>query len=517
MRGLLLLLMQSEFKQPHIYVMGTLRHLAFLFLASLGLFSIPVMADSVTIPPGANLTLGNTSHSNGFLYIASNPAAPAALPESQLERGFGVAVGAGLEYGNVDEIFELIDRVAALLGANDGNDEGSGGGPVDPLPPPPDDIPTQLPTDLTWQDILDANPQFQEWIDVLSSQAAFLAGATALIASEAYAKAFLTFDVPVVLNRDLLGGRLVFSLSSQGTSKALGIVDGFDFDPDYALEQIDQARNLTPDDPETTFYLSDDVLLTIDPQSNSIRLRFDNDSLLLTKAAFIQSLDFGYSREWFTSPHGRLFWGVKPKIMRAGLAKTDIRLGDITDAEELFDDIKSAEFKYANRLSVDLGLLWQSEIYNLGVTLSDPLSPKFNFPGFEQGKYQKSYIVSKLRRELSFELEAQLTADATLFTPNRKWSGHVQVDINSIRDPMGDDYQWASAALAFDSGKFLIPDFRAGIKRNLVGSELTYLSLGVGLFNVFTLDLSKTMEDVTIDDTTVPRGFNASLGFNFSF
>jgi len=464
--------------------------------------------NSLYHPPGPNLTLGNINHGHGMMATTSNPAAPAV--QSDYRRGVGLSLGAGLNYGNVDEIFEIIDAVSEMLGS-DGEDI--------PESPPPDlpEQPVQLPSNPTWQDIVAENPELEAWLEAVKSQASFLGGSLAVIAAEAYAKAFVVVDTPVLVGRDVFGGSLTFALNAQGTSKVLGIVDRFDWDSEQALSQIDAARQLPSDAPETTFELSDDVLLVVDPANNTVNLKFNNESLLLTKAAFISNMNVGYSRNALALKGGTLSWGVKAKVYRVGLSLLDTRFGDVTDSEALFEDIRHSDFRNSTRMSLDLGALWHSDRYSVGATLTDVFSPAFSFPQIDRSKYLKNSIQRRLKREEEFNIERQLRIEGSVFSMNRRWNANFEWDVNSIADPMGDQYQWLVLSGAYDSRNRWTPDFRLGLRHNLAGDHLTYLAGGLSLLDVFTLDLSSTLETVTLEGDTLPRGLGVSLGLNFAF
>ncbi|SMF24557.1 plasmid transfer operon, TraF, protein [Alteromonadaceae bacterium Bs31] len=486
------------------------RSMKFSCLFIVCLFSPFAQASAIYNPPGANLTLGSTNHNNGFSVLANNPAATAIVPSDQRSRGVGVNIGGGLEYGNVDEIFAIIDTLSEML-AGDGGDL-----PETPPPQLPDE-PVQLPTDLTWQDILDNNPEFNAWFEAVQDQATFFASSFAIISQQAYAKAFVTADVPFLISNDIWGGSLSATYSSEGTSKALGIVDLFNFDADYALSQIDEARNLDPSAPETSFDLSDDIVLIVNPGEESVQLKFNNDSLLLTKAVITQNININYSREAYSGENGTLLWGLRPKLYRVGLTQVDTRFGELTDAESLFNDIRNADFHYANRVSLDLGVLWASQHYRLGATLLDPFSPEFSFPDFDPSRYSKSEVLTQLRQEMRYELKPQLRMEGSLFSRNKRWSTHLQLDANAATDPMSDKYQWLVVSTAYRNSNNWVPDLRFSYRKNLSGSNLGYFSSGITLFKIFNLDISRTAEMATISGDSLPRGLNLSLGLNFSF
>ncbi len=182
-------------------------------------------------PPGANLTYGDVSHGQRALSAAGNPAAAAA----DLARGGGQAKGganfslvAGLEYGNVEELFEKIDELAKIFKPTD--PDGDSGEPPPPGQDPGNKPPgIDLPVDIG--DLLDQlDPEMRAAVEAVK-----LGAVLALIKVEGYGKLFVSGDVPVVIGKELLGGAWTFGINYSGTSKAFGISEAIDFDFDEAL------------------------------------------------------------------------------------------------------------------------------------------------------------------------------------------------------------------------------------------------------------------------------------------
>ena len=97
------------------------------------LLATPALAEPVYQPPGANLTYGNVTHGQRILSTTSNPAAAAAdvfRGGGKAASGTVVSLVAGIEYGNVQELFDAIDELT------------KGFEPTDPDPPPPIGAPT---------------------------------------------------------------------------------------------------------------------------------------------------------------------------------------------------------------------------------------------------------------------------------------------------------------------------------------------------------------------------------------
>ena len=96
-------------------IFSSLAGLATLFIGN-------AQAAPVYQPPGSNLTYGDVTHGQRVLSAVTNPAAAAAeihRSEDKARTGTLFSLGAGLEYGNVDGLFDLIDKVSAGIEPSD--------------------------------------------------------------------------------------------------------------------------------------------------------------------------------------------------------------------------------------------------------------------------------------------------------------------------------------------------------------------------------------------------------------
>lgn len=283
------------------------------------------------------------------------------------------------------------------------------------------------------------------------------------------------------------------------------------------LTILKAAIALGPDDPLTEFELGDGLSLVVDPGSGEYRLRFFNDSLLLTKAAKIFEFSAGYSRLAFGNDRGKLYWGIKAKAYRVGLAQVDTRFGDLSDSEALFDDIKDAEFNYDNALSLDVGAVWVGKNYTVGASVNDLFEPDFDFPAIDFTRYRDQQVLRQLRKERVYQMDRQVRLQAGYFSEKGRWTVNMGLDANDIQDPMGDEYQWFTVSAGYNTQKWWLPGARIGYRENLSGTGLKYISAGITLFKYVDLDIAATLDSVDIDGKSLPRGANLSLGFEIVF
>ena len=497
-----------------MYMFSTTQRLAATGAAALTvLLAGNALAGPVYQPPGANLTFGDVSHGLRIQSASSNPAAAAAdrsRSAGESRRGMIVSGGAGIEYGNVQELFDLYDQVVGAYR------------PGSPTAVPPGQQPDPDKGIDLGRVIDEIDPNLREEIRAVGNEIASQAALLGLIAAEGYARAWVSADVPVVLGGELWGGTWTTGLGWSGSSKAFGAVVPIEFDFDAALGELERSLDdfLSGVDanPPAEVALSRDVLLNIDRATRNIAIVLDTDSSLITKASQTTELNLGYSRKAYANGAGSLFLGAEAKLYLMRLSRFSARFGDITDSEELFDAIDNADFENDQNVGVDLGALWVADNYQLGVQWTNINEPTFRYPEIDTSRYRDLEVVRRIQEDQIFEMDSQLKIEASLFTTDRRWSAHIGFDADSATDPLGDEYQWATVSAAWTRpDSFWMPSLRAGWRQNLTGTELGYLSVGATLFRYVNIDLSSALETVRISGTEVPQGVMGSIGFQINW
>ncbi len=474
-------------------------------------------AGPVYQPPGSNLTFGDVTHGLRVQSASSNPAAAAAdraRTQGISNSGLVFSAAAGLEYGNVQELFDVLDDVARRFRSTEGGDSGS--------TTPPGQTPGPDKGIDIGRIIDELDPEVRETIEAVGREIVSQAAVLALIASEGYARAWVSADIPVVLNGNLWGGTWTTGVNWSGSSKAFGATVPVEFDVDDAIDRLGRAlddfiNDVVPNPPEE-IQLSPDVLMNIDPQTRNIIILLDNDSSLLTKASQTTEVNLGYSRESWTTERGSLFLGAEAKLYLMRLSRFSARFGDITDSEELFDAIDNANFENDEGVGVDLGALWVSDNYQLGLQWTNINEPEFQYPEIDVSRYRDPAIIAAIQNDQSYRMDSQVKLEASVFTDNRRWSAHLGVDANAATDPLGDDYQWATLSAAWTRpDSFWLPNVRFGWRQNLSGTELGYLSVGATMFRYINFDISSALDTVKIDGTELPQGLMGSIGFHINW
>ena len=478
-----------------------------LFL--LALASSAAQATPIYQPPGVNLVYGDLTHGYGAQSASTNPAA-AAVELGRAEKESTVymmpSLTAGIEYGNVQELFDLVDDVSkSFKPSPPGTGGGSGQNPGDKEGEEIDMIIDTL------------FPDLRDTMNKVAKEVAVLGATLAFIAVEGYGKAFAAVDIPIVVGEKMLGGAWNFGVNYSGTTKAFGIAQPINFDFDQALAELEAAYNLMPGDPATEYDLTGDVVLRVDPNSGSVRLRLENDSLLLTKVATIGEFAAGYGRQVWSTDSGRLFVGGKAKFYSVGLSRASVRFGDITDSDELFDAIRHADLSHESGFGIDIGASWVAQHFLIGATLVNINEPDFKYPAVDTSAYTNQAIIDFLNRDDTYTMEAQLRLESSLYTTDRRWIVNIGLDANEVQDPVGDDFQWATVSAGYNTNKWWLPGVRFGFRKNLAGTEIGYLAFGMTVLKYVNLDIASALETVHISGESLPRGLMFSLGFQANF
>jgi hypothetical protein len=470
-----------------------------------------VSAGPVYQPPGANLTLGDVTHGKRILSASSNPAAAAAdrvRGEGKPVRGTVLSGAAGLEYGNVENLFDLYNELSQAYAPSD---PGTGGGPGQDPDDKPDD-------GINIGDILDQiNPDIGAALDAIATEIATQTVLLLLIREEGYAKAWLSADAPFVFDKQVLGGTWTFGVNWSGSSKTFGITEPIDFDPDIAIQRIEDWVNTLPINRPSTLPISDDIELTPTPGQNAVFLAITNDSSLVSKSTQTTELSFSYSREALSGETGNLYFGARANIYLKQLSRLSVRFGDITDSEELFDAIRNADFRSDEGAGIDLGVLWVSGNYQLGAQVTNINEPKFRFPDVNLEPYSSQQAIEFLQRDSIYKLDRQLKLEASIFTDDRRWSAHLGYDVDPVTEPMGDRFQWVTLSGGYTTDSWWIPSARIGYRQNLAGTKLGYASIGATLFKYVNIDIASALDTVKIDGQKLPQGLMGSIGFEISW
>ena len=490
----------------------------YLFIAFFvvnGMLANTLRAEPIYHPSGNHLTFGGMTHRQLSVSDMGNPAHPASLPNPEGDSGLygaGLSIGLGIEYDGNDNLFELLNQLGSEDALGDGDDSTPDGGQdsssnlkdliasiIDPLDPT-DEQKTEL----------------KALVDEIALEAIALGAVVATSVTGLNAKAFVSADVPILISNDSIGA-WTFGANFSVTTNLRGINDPITFSSDIALNTIQSIYELNPEDPITTYKLGNSVSVTVDPATGDTTFLIDNNSGTITRAAAITEISLGYSRKIWQQEDNKIYVGVKPKVFDVGLSNSFVFISNIENAKSIFDALDKSQFNYTQDFSVDLGAIWSGKQYQVGATLTNINEPDFQFPEIDLSSITNPDIKNAILDAQTYVMERQLKLDAGYVTPGGAWGLNFGYDVNAVPDPMLDDYQWVSVGAGFASDNWWLPGARVGVRKNMVGTKLTYVTGGITVFNIVNLDLAVTTETIKVDGTTVPKGLVANIGVKFLF
>ncbi|MBN4079356.1 conjugal transfer protein TraF [Beggiatoa alba] len=423
-------------------------------------------------PPGPNLIYGAVSNGQTIMSDITNPAAGAAVLQqegNQYRFGIPGSIGGGFEFGQVDDLYNLIDAEADKFQS------------------------TQNLTNISTA---------QDAVDEINAALSSLNTVLAEVETNGYAKAFASLDIPLVIAHQGLGGSLSFDFNKSFATRATGLHETVTFNSVDALNGIDDPN--------------DDISITFVggiPTGFSV----DNDSSILIKASMVTDLSLGYSRPVFKTNGATLYAGARVHHYTLEQSRLAVRMTALNDVEQQFKDALDQDRSSDTGMGVDLGVLWISEHYRAGATLTNINEPDFDTGDIDLTGYDlTSSVAQRLISENSYTMEKQLTLEAALYTASQNWVLSAAMDANAVKDPLGDEYQWATLSAAYATDSWWLPGIRAGYRTNRAGSKISYYSLGTTLAMV-NLDVAWSADEVTIDGSTVPRGAIFNVGLELSF
>ena len=423
-------------------------------------------AAPVVTQPGPLMTLGPASTPQTGLSVLYNPASAETVIQEDDDYRWGYlgSTGFSVEMGDVDNFSEEVDELIDNLDRDDiGLIEGN-------------------------EIINDYNTNLRQKLGT---------------------NGYIKFDVqfvaplaPLLVRSDFLGGVLSMDLVGGITGK--GIV------------------------------LDDDI--TVDPINTSL----ETNTALYLKSVQYTTLGLGYSHEMDNALintlnqhiEGRLLVGARANLYNLKLSKQVIGLQNIDDGDELSDviadDITENQAS-STQTGIDLGIIWEAENYHVGATWRNINEPEFDFGvvGLDCNNkststsisncFTASYFVNegRIAQNETHTMTAQASIDAAINSANKRWRLAASHDLQAMRDPVGDEYQWSTLSAAYVSSSLL--GVRVGMSENQVGSELTMLNAGLTMFGVVNLDLRYSLDTTEVDGTEVPRTFGLNLGFESSF
>lgn len=248
----------------------------------------------------------------------------------------------------------------------------------------------------------------------------------------------------------------------------------------------------------------------------------NTDSSVYIQGVGILQLGLGYSQSVYKvnsgALTGELVVGGRANAYSASFSR---QVTGIDSDEGSFSDIVNdgldQKDKYSSAFGVDLGAAWFSDFYHVGLMGKNLNSPELKSSSLS-GNDLAAAFSSKLDIGGTYELEPQFTLDGSVFTQERMLMLAASVDLNDVADPTGDNIQMAHLSATFFPENAFIPTARLGYQKNLSGTELSAVNIGLGLFRgVANLDFTYGLESTEVDGNAIPRQFALNVSFEEAF
>jgi len=254
---------------------------------------------------------------------------------------------------------------------------------------------------------------------------------------------------------------------------------------------------------------------------------------IYAKAAYRGDLSLGYSRYMMDTTWGELYIGGKLNTYYVGTNKTlssasfDLATDTVTTSSP-----STINFTKNNTTDMDLGIMLKGSRYQAGMSITNLGSPSFAYPAIGQNcasltdpaAQQNCYIAVAHSGEISLNevhvMSPQIHLEGGLLGANGNFIISTALDLNAVNDLLGDPVQYFTISSAYAVQGWLgvvVPRFRMGFRKNLAGTGLTEMNMGLSLFRILSLDVAEAMNSTTINGTTVPRSLRVNLGLGINF
>lgn len=462
----------------------------FLSVLGVGLLSSSTMASSYIYQPiGSSLVLGSYGNRHALSTVGGNPASSYFMANLQGFRvGFLGPVGIGVEGGGVSDINDKLDELEGIF-----DEDLAERIDIDAIKAAGSDAEIEAEIDSVLADI---NRSLDESDDIIYD-----------ISQTTYVKFSTTAQAPFMPIIYKTRRRGVFTLDAGASlvGRADIIADDLTLTGVDALEDYTSATDLDSID------LSD--------------VDIESDTSLYLKRASDFRVSLGYSEMVSRSTSNALIVGGRLNFHRFALDQKLTVLTEDDDPSVSYTDFFLSRESVSSNVSLDLGVILTGRNYQLGASVANVNEPEFDYksivsdcsglPLSDQSSCEATLrLSSKGAIELNetYTMEAQMTLDAALKSKDQHFSIAGSYDVNPIKDPLGDEYQWSVVSLSYFSDNWVLPGMRVGVRKNMVGNELNYYTAGLTFYRRLDFDVAYAPEN---DDGN--SGVYVSAGYSFVF
>ena len=481
------------------------------------IYCLPLLANPNLSPYG--VTDGGASH-HGAMNLSGNPAAPSSIRweydsqsanNSAFDSGFALGIGrfgAGINYGEVDDIFEEADAVYEDLDESTSN-----------------------------ADLANVSGRVEDVLQLLEEDGyfnvkAYGAVAPLEIASQKMGGVWsfhphVNFDSNANFSGSTVECRSSLDLATEGPfncSEYLnGTAAGMSECSKYALSLAEgssiindfTATCLASIDSDNASVCEQALLQSIENGDSSAveqdcEFELDSDAAMHLKLGMFTGFGVGYSTKAYELDSGDVFVGLRAKYLLSNLYATKKTYNEIVDeydndVEKMLEDIRSdydANATDGSGYALDFGLLWTMRYGRVGVSVDNLFASEFDYLD-EDGVLQSYQLPQQTRFELSLY-------------PEGRWMhlSYVQ-ELEEVEAFSGEITQWRNISVGFTPYLAFL-HARIGQSEEQV-SGLSYITGGISLFSVVHIDGGISTDTIEVEGEEQPRGGYGSVSVEFIF
>ncbi|NLQ18307.1 conjugal transfer protein TraF [Marinomonas sp. M1K-6] len=264
-----------------------------------------------------------------------------------------------------------------------------------------------------------------------------------------------------------------------------------------------------------------------DITANTATDELETDTSFYAQTATDLKIGFGYSQAMWENSHGMLIGGVKANLHDISLGRALVSLNDDSDnADDAASDAISDDAVSSTGIGLDLGAVWVSNYYQVGVTFANINEPEFDGAPINSTCGTESCdaaanLISAGKLDASgskYVMEMQTTIDAAVSTKGKQVTLGLSYDTNAVKDAVGDEYQWAAASVSYYGDSHFLPGLRVGYRQNMAGTELSYGTFGLTILKRLNIDLAVALETVEDEEgDELPRSAYFSISYDTAF
>lgn len=240
------------------------------------------------------------------------------------------------------------------------------------------------------------------------------------------------------------------------------------------------------------------------------------DTSFYAQTAVDLQIGLGYSQSMWQNSHGMLVGGVKANLHNLSMGRALVKLDDEdVEAGDAISDSISDDAVSSTGVGIDLGAVWVSNYYQVGVTLANINEPEFDGAPITTNAASNKYDITASDK---YVMEMQTTIDAAVSTKGKQVTLGMSYDTNAVKDAVGDEYQWAAASVSYYGDSHFLPGLRVGYRQNMAGTELSYATFGLTFLKRLNIDLAVGLDTVEDEDgDEMPRSAFFSIGYDTAF